>query len=68
MICTYLICAGEMSIMRKMVRARYALLPFWYTLFYQAELTGRCLYTSTYIARHLIYEQYRTGTYFNCLL
>lgn len=32
--------AGEMSIIRRTVRARYALLPFWYTLFYEAELTG----------------------------
>jgi hypothetical protein len=29
-----------MSIIRRTVRARYALLPFWYTLFYEAELTG----------------------------
>jgi alpha-glucosidase (family GH31 glycosyl hydrolase) len=30
-----------MSIIRKTIRMRYSLLPFWYTLFYQAELSGR---------------------------
>jgi hypothetical protein len=42
--------AGEMSIIRRTVRARYALLPFWYTLFYEAELTGElaihCMYST----------------------
>jgi len=36
----WLFSQGEMSIIRRTVRARYALLPFWYTLFYEAELTG----------------------------
>lgn len=36
----WLFSPGEMSIIRKFVRARYSLLPFWYTLFYQAEQSG----------------------------
>ena len=32
--------AGEMSLIRAAIRSRYALLPLWYTLFYEGELTG----------------------------
>ena len=29
-----------MRVIREAVRARYALLPYWYTLFYNAETSG----------------------------
>ena len=32
--------AGEMSLIRAAIRSRYGLLPLWYTLFYEGELTG----------------------------
>merc|ERR1712096_333538 len=36
----WLYSAGEMSLIRTAVRARYALLPLWYTLFYEQEQDG----------------------------
>ena len=36
----WLYSAGEMSLIRAAVRSRYALLPLWYTLFYESEETG----------------------------
>jgi len=31
---------GEMKLIREAIRTRYSFLPFWYTLFYQADQTG----------------------------
>lgn len=36
----WLYSAGEMSLIRTSVRARYSLLPLWYTLFYEQEQNG----------------------------
>ena len=36
----WLYSAGEMSLIRAAIRARYGLLPLWYTLFYEAEQSG----------------------------
>jgi len=36
----WLFSTGEMSLIRAAVRSRYALLPFWYTLFYEQDQTG----------------------------
>ena len=36
----WLYSAGEMSLIRAAIRSRYALLPLWYTLFYESEQTG----------------------------
>jgi len=36
----WLYSAGEMSLIRNAVRSRYALLPLWYTLFYEQEMNG----------------------------
>ena len=36
----WLYSAGEMSLIRAAVRARYTLLPLWYTLFYETEQNG----------------------------
>jgi len=32
--------AGEMSLIRDAIRMRYSFLPFWYTQYYETELTG----------------------------
>lgn len=32
--------AGEMALIRQAIRTRYSFLPFWYTQFYETELTG----------------------------
>jgi len=36
----WLYSAGELALIRAAVRSRYALLPLWYTLFYDQELNG----------------------------
>jgi len=36
----WLFSAGELSIIRKTIRARYSFLPMWYTLFYEGERFG----------------------------
>lgn len=36
----YLLPTAELGIVRASIRKRYALLPFWYTLFYEHERTG----------------------------
>jgi len=36
----WLFSAGEMKLIRDAIRTRYSFLPFWYTQFYEHELTG----------------------------
>eukprot|EP00088_Acartia_fossae_P032112 TRINITY_DN3291_c0_g1_i2.p1 TRINITY_DN3291_c0_g1~~TRINITY_DN3291_c0_g1_i2.p1 ORF type:complete len:896 (-),score=202.34 TRINITY_DN3291_c0_g1_i2:157-2844(-) len=36
----WLFSAGEMSLIRQAIRTRYSFLPFWYTQFYEAEISG----------------------------
>ncbi|XP_023336041.1 neutral alpha-glucosidase AB [Eurytemora carolleeae] len=36
----WLFSAGEMALIREALRTRYSFLPFWYTQFYEAEVTG----------------------------